>query len=43
MVGSYAFCRQDEITRPVVSAVACHTSPVQFQHQLLDQKVRQWS
>jgi hypothetical protein len=36
MVGSYAFCRQDEMTYPAAFAVACHTSPVQFQHQLLD-------
>jgi len=37
-----AICRPDETTLPVTSVAACCTFSVQFQHLLLDQKVRQW-
>jgi hypothetical protein len=43
MAGNCAFSRPDETTRPVASVAVCHTFPVQFQHQLLNQKVRQWN
>ena len=43
MVGCYAVCYQSEITRPVASAVACRSSQVEFQHQLLEEGGHQLS
>lgn len=41
--GSYAICRPHEMTRLVASVATCCTLTVQFQHQLLDVNIPQWS